>query len=390
MSSAPPSGTPGDQSRHIVDLIARGDSLSRSDLARALNLAPSTVSLRVQELLDAGILQESGHVASNGGRRARRLSLSASRGRILAAEVGGGHARLGLLDLGGHLHETRSIPLTIAEGPDPTLELLAAALMELAGEADIRGIGVALPGPVDVATGSVEQPSRMPGWRGFRVADALSRRVGLPVFVDNDANLMALGEHDHSLGRSGHSITVKAGTSIGAGIVVAGAVHRGATGASGEITHTRLDGVADIPCSCGNRGCLDTIASGAALVRQMQEHGYEVETTADVLQRARDSDPIATTLVRTAGTHLGQVLSGVVNFFNPDALFLTGSMSTSEPFIAAVRSRIYEACHPLVTRTLRIESARSGQDAALYGAARLVRDRIDPAARDGGGAHTAA
>jgi predicted NBD/HSP70 family sugar kinase len=109
-----------------------------------------------------------------------------------------------------------------------------------------------------------------------------------------------------------------------------------------------------------------------------------------VLQRARDSDPIATTLVRTAGTHLGQVLSGVVNFFNPDALFLTGSMSTSEPFIAAVRSRIYEACHPLVTRTLRIESARSGQDAALYGAARLVRDRIDPAARDGGGAHTAA
>lgn len=385
MASALPLGAHDAQARHIVDLIARGESLSRSDLARALNLAPSTVSLRVQELLDAGILQESGQVASSGGRRARRLSLNASRGRVLAAEVGGGHARLGLLDLGGRLHEARSIPLTVAEGPDATLDALTTALTELAGEADIRGIGVALPGPVNVATGSVEQPSRMPGWRGFRVAEALSRRFDLPVVVDNDANLMALGEHDHSLGRAGHSITVKAGTSIGAGIVVSGAVHRGATGASGEITHTRLDGVADIPCSCGNRGCLDTIASGAALVRQMQEHGYEVETTADVLQRARDSDPIATTLVRTAGTHLGQVLSGVVNFFNPDALFLTGSMSTSEPFIAAVRSRIYEACHPLVTRTLRIESARSGQDAALYGAARLVRDRIDPIA--GAAAH---
>lgn len=381
MASALPLGAHDAQARHIVDLIARGESLSRSDLARALNLAPSTVSLRVQELLDAGILQESGQVASNGGRRARRLSLNESRGRVLAAEVGGGHARLGLLDLGGRLHEARSIPLTVAEGPDATLDTLTAALTDLAGDADIRGIGVALPGPVNVATGSVEQPSRMPGWRGFRVAEALSRRFDLPVVVDNDANLMALGEHDHSLGRTGHSITVKAGTSIGAGIVVSGAVHRGATGASGEITHTRLDGVADIPCSCGNRGCLDTIASGAALVRQMQEHGYEVETTANVLQRARDSDPIATTLVRTAGTHLGQVLSGVVNFFNPDALFLTGSMSTSEPFIAAVRSRVYEACHPLVTRTLRIESARSGQDAALYGAARLVRDRIDPIAR---------
>jgi predicted NBD/HSP70 family sugar kinase len=112
----------------------------------------------------------------------------------------------------------------------------------------------------------------------------------------------------------------------------------------------------------------------------MRERGVAAAGAAEVLELARNGDPIATTLVRTAGTHLGQVLSGVVNFFNPHAVFLTGSMSASEPFLAAVRSRVYEACHPLATQTLRIESARTGPDAALYGAARLAMELVDPVA----------
>lgn len=102
-----------------------------------------------------------------------------------------------------------------------------------------------------------------------------------------------------------------------------------------------------------------------------------VQTTTDVLNLARDADPEATTLVRMAGTHLGQALSGVVNFFNPHAVFLTGSMSASEPFIAAVRSRVYEACHPLATQRLRIEAATTGADAILHGAARLALEGLD-------------
>ncbi|GAA4483318.1 ROK family transcriptional regulator [Microbacterium panaciterrae] len=370
----------GDHSRQIVEFVARGEAASRSDLARLLGVAPSTVSLRVQELVEAGILREDGQGQSSGGRRPRRLSLGRTQRRVLAAELGGEHARLGILDLGGHLHRTKTIPITIADGPDATLALLEAGFRELAEGADIRAVGVALPGPVHFETGSVDQPSRMPGWPGFRFGDALAERFGVPSAVDNDANLMALGEHHRSLSRTQHSITVKAGTAIGSGIIVAGSVHRGATAAAGDITHTRIAEAADIPCSCGNHGCLETIASGAGLVRQMRERGIAVTGAADVLDRARNGDPIATTLVRTAGTHLGQVLSGVVNFFNPHAVFLTGSMSTSEPFLAAVRSRVYEACHPLATQTLRIESARTGPDAALYGAARIALERIDPVA----------
>ncbi|KJL43459.1 ROK family transcriptional regulator [Microbacterium trichothecenolyticum] len=367
-----------DLSRRIIDLIARGHARSRSELAAALGLAPSTVSLRVQSLIDAGLVTERGDGASRGGRRPRLLGIDEGSGIVLTVDLGGGHARVGAHSLSGELRATRSIPVTLADGPEATLDAVCEVFDELARDTTIHAIGISLPGPVDIDRGTVTQPSRMPGWPGFRVTEYVRRRYGVPVAVDNDANLAALGEHRAQFGANGHSITVKAGTAIGSGIIVDGHIHRGATGAAGDITHTRIDGSGDIPCSCGNTGCLETVASGASLVRQMRERGRtDVETTADVLALARDAEPEATTIVRTAGTHLGQALSGVVNFFNPHAVFLTGSMSASEPFIAAVRSRVYEACHPLATQQLRIEAAQTRADAILYGAARWALDNLE-------------
>jgi len=359
-------------SRRILDLVARGEARSRSELAGLLGVAASTVGLRVQALLDAGVLQEAGDGTSRGGRRPRVLQIAGD-GIVLSLDLGGGHARIGRHSLSGALQGTESIAIDLTEGPEATLDRIAVVFDRLGTDARIHAIGVSLPGPVDIATGSVDQPSRMPGWPGFRVGEHLAARFGAPVAVDNDANLAALGEHRAQFGHTQHSITVKAGTAIGSGVVVDGRIHRGATSAAGDITHTRIDGSGDIPCSCGNTGCLETVASGASLVRQMRERGNDaVRATSDVLTLARDADPLATSLVRTAGTHLGQALSGVVNFFNPHAVFLTGSMSASEPFIAAVRSRVYEACHPLATQRLRIEAAITGADAILHGAARLA------------------
>lgn len=364
--------------RLILDLVARGEADSRSELAVRLGIAPSTVGLRVQRLLDADLLVEAGDGASRGGRRPRVLRLAPDSGVVLSVDLGGGHARIGRHDLSGALQQVHTFDIDLSDGPVATLDTLVPALRELTGEHRLHAVGVGLPGPVDITTGSVDQPSRMPGWPAFRVGEHLRASLDVPVVVDNDANLAALGEHRAQLGTTGHSITVKAGTAVGSGIIVAGDVHRGATSAAGDITHTRIDGSGDIPCSCGNTGCLETVASGASLVRQMRERGRsDVATTNDVLLLARDADPVATTLVRTAGTHLGQALSGVVNFFNPHAVFLTGSMSASEPFIAAVRSRVYEACHPLATQTLRIEAAVTGADAILHGAARLALDSLE-------------
>lgn len=367
-----------DDTRRILDLVASGRARSRSQLAEQLGVAPSTVGLRVQALVDAGLLQEAGEGVSGGGRRPRLLRIADTGGVVLTADVGGAHARIGRHGLAGASQIIETIPIDLTQGPEATLGLVCSVFDRLAERQEIRAIGVGLPGPVDVEVGAVDQPSRMPGWPGFRVGEHLADRYGVPVAVDNDANLAALGEHLAQLGPAEHSLTVKAGTAIGSGIIVSGRVHRGATGAAGDITHTRIDGSGDIPCSCGNTGCLETVASGASLVRQMRERGRDdIRSTEHVLALAHDADPAATTLVRTAGTHLGQALSGVVNFFNPHAVFLTGSMSVSEPFLAAVRSRVYEACHPLVTRRLRIEAASTGADAIIRGAARLALDKLE-------------
>ena len=365
-----------DHSRRILELVARNEATSRSALAASLGVAASTVGIKVQQLLEVGLLREGGNQISRGGRPARILEVNDDGGDILSVDIGGGHARVGRHALSGALLDSLSVGINLADGPVATLKTVEAALRDVSGDSAIRGIGVSLPGPVDITTGSVELPSRMPGWPGFRVGEALAERFQVPVVVDNDANLAALGEHSVRFGPDHHSITVKAGTAIGSGFVVDGRLHRGATFAAGDISHTRIDRALDVPCSCGNTGCLETVASGAGLVRQLREHGMLVSTTAEVLEQAHNADPFASRVVRRAGHRLGEVLSGVVNFFNPHAVFLTGSLSSSEPFIAAVRSRIYESCHPLVTRELVIEAAQTGADAILLGAARLALDTL--------------
>lgn len=363
-------------SRRILELVARGEAISRSTLAVSLDIAASTVGVKVQNLLDSGLLQEDGKATSRGGRPARVLRIRHGGGAIVTVDLGGRHVRVGRHSISGEIQQTLGMPVVLADGPVAVLEVVSALLVQVAAGHTIRGIGVSLPGPVDIASGVVELPSRMPGWQGFQVGETLKERFGVPVAVDNDANLAALGEHMARFGRSHHSITVKAGTAIGSGIVVNGRLHRGASFASGDISHTRIDRAADAPCSCGNTGCLETVASGAGLVRQMKERGVDISSTEEVLALARNADPLATSMVRKSGKRLGEVLSGVVNFFNPHAVFLTGSMSASEPFIAAVRSRVYEGCHPLVTRNLRIEAARTGANAILLGAAHLVFDDL--------------
>ncbi|MFC8303208.1 ROK family protein [Specibacter sp. NPDC057265] len=369
------------QAQQIIALVAHGTATTRAELAKSLRLAPSTVSLRIAELTGLGILAENGTGASKGGRKPRLLRLDEAGGQVLTADLGGRHARLGRFSLTGALLATTTVPVSVEAGPETTLEAVVEAWRKLAGGeaaalSGLRGVGIGLPGPVDVNTGTVQLPSRMPEWSGFPVRAWLEEKTGLPSVVDNDANLSALGEHHASLGPRQHSITVKAGTAIGSGIIVAGELHRGASGAAGDVTHTRVEAAANEPCTCGNMGCLETIASGAALVRLLRGQGLDVATTEDVLTLVNLANPLATTGLRTAGTHLGGVLSSIVNFFNPDSLFLTGRLASSELFIAAVRSRVYEGCHPLTTQNLHIGAACTGQDSGLRGAARLVLERV--------------
>ncbi|AHI01821.1 ROK family protein [Kutzneria viridogrisea] len=353
----------------VLRLVAEGTARSRADLARELGVAASTVSLRVQELLDAGLVAESGEGESSGGRRPRLLRLCSNGAVVVGVDLGSHHARLGVLDLGGALLEVREDPLDLALGPARTIGRLAEAIREVAGDRPVRAVGIGVPGPVDVPLGRVVAPARMPGWHGARVRELLAAELDVPVFADNDANLMALGEHARAHRDLDHLVLVKLGRGIGCGVVVNGGLHRGAAGCAGDITHTRVPEAGERPCSCGNTGCLETVASGAALLGQLGAEDLD-----QVVRLVADGDPHATTLVRTAGRHIGGVLAVVVNFTNPQAVVLAGALARAEPLVAAVRSVLYERCLPVASRNLLITSAVTGADAGVLGAGLAALD----------------
>ncbi|WP_172381616.1 ROK family protein [Streptomyces sp. MNP-20] len=377
-------GEPG-SAQHIVHLVSSGAATSRAALVRELGLAPSTVSLRVQELVTAGVLTESGEGASRGGRRPRLLRVRTQGGVALAADLGSHHARLGAVDLGGRVLGPLDLPHDITAGPEPVVDWLCervaglAARERAAGRA-VRALGVAFPGPVRPGEGCVLSPSRMPGWHRFPLREVLTERLGLPVTVENDATMMAVGEHRTARPELDHLVVVKAGRGIGSGVIAAGRPHDGAGGAAGDISHVRIEAAGERPCSCGNIGCLETVASGAALIRELAAQGVEVASTSELLRLVVDGDPRATTLVRTAGRHIGTVLSVVVNFFNPQAVALGGVLATAEPLVAAVRGVLYERCLPLATADLEITTTVTGPDAGLLGAGLTALRKELPAA----------
>ncbi|SCF31014.1 ROK family transcriptional regulator [Micromonospora chokoriensis] len=392
--------------RELLRWVATGAAVSRADLSRLSGLSPSTVSQRVEALINQGLLEETGAGRSRGGRRPRQLAVPTGGAVVGAIDLGAHHARIGTLDLSGRVVQGRTLPVRIEDGPETVLGALLAEVTALAGEiapaasggapggaasggspasgggaADaLRGIGIGIPGPVQHSTGRIVSPSRMPGWNGFDVAAFCADRVDVPVIVDNDANLMALGAHRTAHAEMDHAVYIKAGTGIGSGVISSGQLHRGAQGSAGDISHCRV--VADPAplCSCGNAGCLEAVASGAALVTALREQGVPVDDLTGVLRLIDDGDRHATALARQAGRAIGEILAVVVNFFNPQVVAIGGRLADCEPLLASMRATLYERCLPLATQTLLIERVATSQDVGITGAAHLVIDHVVAAA----------
>ncbi|MFE9690375.1 ROK family transcriptional regulator [Micromonospora sp. NPDC005806] len=387
-----PRDAPRGGTRELLRLVASGAAVSRADLARVSGLSPSTVSQRVEALISEGLLTEAGAGKSRGGRRPRQLAVPTGRAVVGAIDLGAHHARIGTLDLTGQVVEARTLPVQIEDGPEVVLGPLLDEVQAMAAGADgavpggaesrgrsLRGIGLGIPGPVQHGTGRVVGPSRMPGWNGFDVADFCRLRADVPVVVDNDANLMALGAHHAIHPDLEHAVYVKAGTGIGAGVISGGRLHRGAQGSAGDISHCRVVAESGPLCSCGNTGCLEAVASGAALVAALREQGLPVDDLTSVMRLIEDGDPQATALARRAGRSIGEILAVVVNFFNPQVVAIGGRLAECEPLLASLRGTLYERCLPLATESLLIERVTVGPDVGIMGAAQLVIDRVvDP------------
>jgi len=366
----------------MLHLIRDGEAVTRAELARRTGLARSTVAQRVDALIARRLVYEAGGSESTGGRPPTLLAFNHDAGVVLVADLGATHSRLAVSDLAANPLAELAEDVDIALGPERVLDWVHerfVGLLEKAGrkQADVRGVGVGVPGPVAFHTGQPVSPPIMPGWDGFSVPDWFADRYDAPVLVDNDVNIMALGEHFSHWRETEHLLFIKIGTGIGCGIVAGGRIHRGAEGAAGDIGHIQVIGNEDVVCHCGNIGCLEAVAGGGALAARLSDEGVEAHNARDVVKLVRAGDQAATRMVRDAGRSLGEVLASCVNFFNPRVIVIGGDLGAAhEQLLAGIRERTFLRSLPLATGTLRIVPSQLGDRAGVIGAAVLVIEHV--------------
>lgn len=380
----------------VLDLVRSGRASTRPELVRVSGLGRNVVSQRVEQLLACGLATEDSFGPSTGGRAPRRLGFRADAGHILVAELGATSISVGVSDLAGAISGYREEPADITAGPEAILgrvdELFRALLAEHGEGVTVWGTGIGLPGPVEFRSGRPIAPPIMPGWDGFSVRRYFVDRYGVPVWVDNEVNLMALGEFRAGMaGGEEDFVYVKVGTGIGAGLVSGGRLHRGAQGCAGDIGHIAIVADTNLVCRCGKLGCLEAFAGGAALARdgEMAARARRSPFLARVLDRgdavtavqvgagAVHGDPISVGLLTESAERVGEALARLVNFFNPSLILIGGGVAqTGDMYLANVRRTVLTRSLPLATRDLRIARSPLADQAGLMGAAFMVIDEL--------------
>jgi predicted NBD/HSP70 family sugar kinase len=370
---------------YLLRLIRDGDGITRADLARRTGLARSTITQRLERLQSLGLLKEIGGSESTGGRPPPRPAFTEDAALVLAADLGATHSRLAVTNLGGRVLASDRGDIEIGDGPEVVLEWVEqrfnALLDDVGSERDaVAGIGIGVPGPVEHSTGLPRNPPIMPGWDGFPIPERFADRFGAPVLVDNDVNIMALGEHWSHWREVEHLLFVKVGTGIGCGIVVDGRIHRGADGAAGDLGHVRIpvdEDHEDVICSCGNVNCLEALAGGGAMARRLSAEGVGVPNSRALVELTRAGLPAAVQLVRHSGRLIGEVLAAAVNFYNPSVIVIGGDVADAqEQLLASIREVVYQRSLPLATRHLRIVRSPLEDRAGVIGAAAMVTERV--------------
>lgn len=366
----------------LLQLMRDGRPRTRAELIQLTGLARSTVGARVDALLAAGLLAPSGEGASTGGRPPARFAFNPRARVVLGADLGATHAIVALTDLSGQVILEKAEPLDITLGPKHVLDWLVRtgrALLKKAGRSmdELVGVGIGLPGPVEHSTGRPAAPPIMPGWDGYDVPAHVSAGLGGPVLVDNDVNIMALGEHATIYPEVEHLVFIKVATGIGAGIISGGRLHRGAQGAAGDLGHVAAPHGGDAVCTCGNVGCLEAIASGPAIVKRLKAQGIQAADSRGVIGLVRAGDVTAAHAVRQAGRDIGEVLATCVSMLNPSVIVVGGILAQSaESLLAGVREVVYGRSLPLATGNLQIVAARTGDHAGVIGAATMVIQHV--------------
>lgn len=400
MASPPPSvspdqakSSPGSQSalrtrniRRIAERLRVSGPATQTELAESTGLSGATVSNLIHLMAASGTVEL--EPTTHNGRRATRVRLSSGRVAVAGVDIGRRHVRVVIASLGYRVVAEQAIPLprghqaaeAIAKADEVLGSLLAAAGL---GRADLLGVGVGLPGPIDAETGTVEPGTVLPEWIGVDLA-AIGARLGCPVYFDNDANLGALSEVTWGARRGvRHLVFVKIGAGIGTGLVLAGTGYAGSSGIAGEIGHSPF-GVSDLACPCGRVGCLETVASAAAMAARLSERAGAPVGVDEFVERCRSGVPEAVSILDQAGDALGRALGTVGNLLNPDVFVVGGPLAgLGDLYLPSIRRGMAATAIDGVLRSGRLVTSSLGERAEALGATVLVMRNSDLAAAVG-------
>jgi glucokinase-like ROK family protein len=376
----------------LLRLLRDEGPRSRAELGELAGMARSKLEAELVRLKQIGLVQEGGKAASRGGRRSTLVELSSFL-HFGGIDLAATSVRVAIMNAELQVEAHVAEPLEIRRGPEPVLGRAGELIEKLARDQGVQltGIGVGVPGPVRFLDGMPVSPPIMPGWHEYPVRDLLARRFGCPVLVDNDVNVMAVGEHWGGVAKSvDNYLFVKIGTGIGCGIMIRGQVYRGIDGCAGDIGHINVDPDGPV-CACGNSGCLEAMFGGAALVRdalaaarsgastRLAERlaGKQAITPENVGQCAAEGDPVAIGLIRDGGRRVGLVLAGLVSFFNPSMIVIGGGLAgLGHLLLAEIRGVVYRRSLPLATGNLPIVLSELGPSAGAVGAAVMISDHV--------------
>lgn len=382
----------------VLEAIRRNRGISRAELAIATGLTPAAISKIVGGLLEAGLVIESGYTASGGGRPRVRLGINPEAAYVIGVDLARSGICAALVNLDGLILRRYSVASTLAHPIDVTVARLIDLLDELMQDTGpdrtkIAGIGIGAPGPLSVRNGVILSPPNFAGWRDVPLREIVERHLGIPAWIDNDANACALAEAWLGAGQAlSHFVYVAVGTGVGAGLVINGALYRGANDIAGEFGHTTVE-ASGPRCGCGNVGCLELYTSASAItsaaiaaIRRGEPsivvewiQGHLEEITVSLLARAaRCADRLAIRVFEQSARYLGVGVVNLVNLFDPEAVFLGREVvrEAEDLLLDPIRAMVSERAFSIAASRVRILPATLGEEAPVLGAACLALQEL--------------
>jgi N-acetylglucosamine repressor len=361
----------------LIELVRRAGTVSRADLARQSRLSAPTVSNIVDKLIKRGIFNEVSLAPSSGGRPPVLLSIDPKAGYVIGIKLRADGLTTVVCDLDAQVVASRETEMSLVGNPAAAILAIEQAVLRVLRDAvvpqsKVLGVGIGLPGIIDTDRG-ICNFSQLLWWRDVDLAGPLRKRLGLPVWVDNDVNTLAVAEKWAGDAPDARDfVTLSVGRGVGLGIVIDRSLYRGANGAAGEFGHIIVE-PGGAKCECGRFGCLEAIVGEGALRRSVGEQLGRDITRGELISLIQDGDSIARTVVENAGRRLGQAVANMMTLLNPELLIICGEGTEMgatflDPIVAAVREQTFGD----LGRTVEVKVQLWGDEAWAVGAATQV------------------